>query len=415
MRCCGWWIAHCSHAPKWSMAGQDSACWKPCRAYGRDHLHGAGTSDEVRRRHADWVAAQCAGLPEAWHGPDPAAAEARTHTLLPDIATALDWRLDRRDWTATPVLFFACFYAEPGFYSKLVDRVWIAAEAVGETDRLPAVAIAQNSTRIESGEISHDDIKQRALSEIRNGPWRTHTDPTTRPPHIALVDLSLTPAEATEVHDSLRDLGTFPVYQQFIVHHSAAVPLARPLGQIDDVLDEVDRLANVLGGPHAIGQACGTRGWIASLLGDWDRSIQHHEEALELLPVSYANTIGIRADILLCRVLANREIRSDDIRTPWRQMRELDVEGPTSHLTYCTGVALVALGNADMARPFFGWYQARRKREEHPMHDAVREHVPEAAALIDAAVPEGAPIDRITDAALHAADTLDAANTPATT
>jgi hypothetical protein len=232
---------------------------------------------------------------------------------------------------------------------------------------------------------------------------------------MALVDLSLTPAEATEVRDSLSDLRAWPVYQQFTVHHFAAVPLARPLGQIDDVLDEVDRLANILGGPHAIGQARGTRGWIASLLGDWDRCIEHHEEALELLPTSYANTIGIRADILLCRVLANREIRSDDIRTPWQQVRDLDVEGPAVYLAYCTGVALVHLGHADIARPFFGWYQARRNSEEHSMHDAVRERIPEAAARSEAADPEEASIDQITDTALAAADALDGANTPTIT
>jgi predicted ATPase len=385
------------------------------RAYGREHLQSAEVSDEVRRRHADWVASESAGLPEAWYGPDPAAAEARIRTLVPDIVTALDWRLDRRDWTSTPGCFLACFYAEPGLFVELVDRVWIAADDAGETDRLPAVAVAQNHALIDRKEISHSDIKRRALTEIRNGSWRTGADPTTRPPHIALADLTLTPTEATEVRASLRDLGELPVYMQFVAHHFAAAPLARSLDQIDDVLDEVDRLANIIGGPHAIGQAHGTRGWVASRLGDWNGCIQHHEEALKLLPASYANTIGIRADILLCRVLTDRQIRSDDIRVPWRQMRDLDIEGPAGFLAYCTGVALAYLGHVDIAQSFFACFQARRPEEQHPMHGAVRERFPKIAALVEVVAPEDVTIDRITDAAFTAADSLDAAGGSATT
>jgi len=121
-------------------------------------------------------------------------------------------------------------------------------------------------------------------------------------------------------------------------------------------------------------------------------------------------TLNARPSRRVCRALANREIRSDHIRTPWQRIRDLDVEHPAGYLAYCTGVALVHSGYADIARPFFGWYRTRRRRLEHPMNHAIRECVPEAASLIEAAESENAPIDRIIDAAMDAADTLDAAH-----
>ena len=77
------------------------------------------------------------------------------------------------------------------------------------------------------------------------------------------------------------------------------------------------------------------------------------------------------------------------------------------------GVALVHLGHPTTAEPFFGWFNSLAAQwpfgSRHPIHDAAREHVPQAADLIEAAEPQDVPIDRIIDVALDAAN---AAATP---
>jgi hypothetical protein len=96
-------------------------------------------------------------------------------------------------------------------------------------------------------------------------------------------------------------------------------------------------------------------------------------------------------------------------------MRDLDVTVQAANGTYCTGVALVHLGYPDLARSFFGWFrwfEARWPFGQHQMHEAVRRQIPQAADLIEAAEPEEMSLDRIIDAALDAAHTLDAATSP---
>ena len=386
------------------------------RAYGREHLQAAGTSDDVRHRHARWVAAESIGLPEAWHGPDPTTVEARMNSLLPDVATALDWRIDRRDWHATPALCFSASL-EARINLALLDRVWVAADAAGELDQLPAIVLG-NAHQALSEKADFDEVTRRALANIRTGSWRVSTGAASFPPHIQLINSTLTPDEAHEVIDSLSELHDRPVYQQFLSYLSAARPLADALGSIDEVLEvleKLDRLAHVLGGPNAIGRAHHARGIVASINGDWTGSIDHLEQALELMSPSWGATAQSGFHILLASVLTDREIQADAIRAPWQTMRDLELTIHAPNGTYCTGVALAHLGYTDLARSFFGWFrwfEAHWPFGQHHVHDAVRRQVPEATDLIEAAEPEEMSIDRIIDAGLDAADAVDVSKSP---
>ena len=326
------------------------------------------------------------------------------------------------DWNATPVLCLACYHSQVRISTDLIERVWNAADAVNETEQLPvlvAVLGEQNgrySTRQERGR--DDDFTQRVLSEIRHGSWRVDAGPSMWPPHTGLVNATLTPTEAQEVRESLRDLDRWPLYQQFVAHDILPLPLARALGRVDDVLDDLDRLAAALGGPYALGRAQQTRGMVAAINRDSNGSIEHHQQALALLPPSYINAIQSHFTILLHSALAQRTIDADLIRAPWQRMRDIDIFIQAANGTYCTGVALVHLGHPTTAEPFFRWFNSLAARwpfgPRHGAHDSVREHLPQAADLIEAAEPEEVPIDQIIDAALDAADALDAANQAAT-
>jgi len=208
-------------------------------------------------------------------------------SLLSDVATALDWRIDRRDWLATPAL---CFSApiEPRINQAFLDRVWAAADAADEVDQLPAVVVG-NAHQGLRNKTDYDEVTRRALADVRTGSWRDSIGAASLQPHIRLLNSTLTPAEAQEVIDSLSELDDRPVYQRFSAYVFAARPLADALGSVDEVLEELDRLAHVLGGPNALGRAHHARGIVASINGDWTGSIDHLEQALELMSPSWGS------------------------------------------------------------------------------------------------------------------------------
>ena len=376
------------------------------RAYGREHLQHHDVADDVRERHARWTVAHVTNLLPKWYGPDPETATARLRTLMPDAAVGIDWCLDHERWDSASILALCSRNIEPRISSELVDRVWTHAESIGATDSLPAYLLATNVTQLMSQRGFNDRAKARALADIRSGKWLRESRVQLIPPHAALLNATLSPGEAREVIDALGQIPADETFVQYLARVLSARPVARALGSIDSYLDELESLADQLGGPYAEGRVLQARGAIANWNGDHGAALRHLERAIDLLPRNYSEAIGTRNDILIARVRSGLDIQADHLRAPWLLMKELGFHLQASRTAWCTGVLLIELDRPDEALRFLGWLKTSIIWATRHSQD-MREQAPRAAALYDTAEPVACSFDEMADAALAIADDLD--------
>jgi predicted ATPase len=385
------------------------------RAYGREHLQHAGIHDDVRARHARWVDTALRRSFRSWHETSSADVESQVLALLADAAAAVDWHIDRHDWATASVLANRARPADARVANELLDRVWRAARDADQLDRLPVTIYPLNMLAFERGEIDPDELIERLLAEIRDGSWRGPAKRHFPLPQTVLgmpISRKLTPAEAHMVLQSLGELEDRTPLTRFYAYQNSVKFLAKVLDDIGPVLDELDRLAAAIGGPLALGLAQHTRCFVANSAGDLNTSLNHAQQALEQLPRSHPQTIQLQFRALADRVALGFEIRADDIREPWQQMRDIGVYAQVYAGALSTALALVRLEHPDAARDFVSWAKHptwfARHIEESTFDQVISELLPEAAQLWAATEPTPPPSnDHIIDTALAVCDQLD--------
>jgi predicted ATPase len=378
------------------------------RAYGREHLQHAGVADDVRERHARWTQTQVASLLPQWYGPDPATTEARLRALLPDAAVALDWCLDNRRWESASILALSIRNVEPRISAELVDRVWTHAEDLDELDALPAYLLATNVSQIMSRDGFIEQVKARALDDIRRGDWFRGEAGFLIPPHVGFINANPTPDEARELIDSLDQIPAGQTYAQFLARLLMAGAVASALGPIDSFLAEIEPYADRLDGPHARGRLHAVRGHVAADQRNYGEALPHLERAIELLPRGYSEAIGVRNVIVSARALIGLDIHGEHLREPWLIMRELGFHLQVNRAAWSTGLALVHLDRPDDALHFLGWLKNNPIWTSRYLElDRLREEAPWAAELYEAAEPVACSFDELADTALEIADELD--------
>ena len=224
------------------------------RAYGREHLQHQGAADDVRERHAGWTHSQLARLLPQWYGPDPTATEEHLRELMPDTAVAIDWCLDNRRWDWASFLAAGIINIEPRITAELADRVYDHARQADELDALPIYRLGLTFSLAGSNEDSVEQVKERALDDIRRGDWYQKEAGFLSLPHLGVVNASLTPSEGQELIDSLDQIPADRTLEHFIARVVMAPALLRAPVPIDSLLAEIERFAERLGGPNAMGR-----------------------------------------------------------------------------------------------------------------------------------------------------------------
>ena len=222
MRWCGWWTGHCWHGPKDPMGDRGSGCWRPC----------APMAVNTSRRPAP--AMTCAtdmhvGLPPSPSGcPKPGTDRTRPPSRPACARCCPMWRQrstgESIDATGSPRLRCASQRPSSPASTRRFSTAWAAADAADEVDQLAVVV--GNAHQGLRNKTDYDEVTRRALADVRTGSWRDSMGAVSLPPHIRLLNSTLTPAEAQEVIDSLSELDDRPVYQRFLAYVFVALLLA---------------------------------------------------------------------------------------------------------------------------------------------------------------------------------------------
>jgi predicted ATPase/class 3 adenylate cyclase len=321
------------------------------RAYGRDHLRGAGDVDAVRHRHADYIAKTVAALSLATIGPSESKARQQITLLQPDCRAACTWFIDQRAWGDAVT---ACCFGlsdnereEEELEVMIVEALARAGEVFGSLEDDFAFVIETNQSSISE--------RNRRGWEMMDAGWRARSHRFSYPPHVFIEGNAESGMRPDDLLPSLRQLRDAPTATRFHTEYAVMRNLAivRPDLAVDH-LASFEALTNECDSVTARAMASEVRGLVAWSAREWTTAVECFTAALAANPTGpkqwFEATVSLYR--LVAMVLSGDAISGVDLTAPWKWHREADLTTLRSWGAATTSVVLDHLGNADLARQF---------------------------------------------------------------
>jgi predicted ATPase/class 3 adenylate cyclase len=287
------------------------------RAYGREHLQHAATSDATRERHARYTADTLCALSLRLFGPDEYWVRQRFEEHYPDASVALDWFVEHGDWEQ-------CLRFVPG------SRVVTEPESLDLAERLSAACrsfgadpglIDEVDELRENAYETSDDWDRRNLRRLHR-PDRFPEDRFFWPP--TLEDTSPGGLEASIA--CLDRVASSHAIVRFVALTNVAEALieAGDYARAGGYLDELDQLAETLSSERARVMVASIRGIAAARQGDYALANRIFDDAATrgLMPRRNRTDIRFAWNRLRFRVLGGMPITGAELRSAWDSMRE---------------------------------------------------------------------------------------------
>lgn len=342
-------------------AGDGSARYhllETLRAYGRDHLSDTGELDQVRGRHARFIAGAVVGLQTDLFGPDERRWLHRLREYVPDMLAALEWLITDRRWDLASDVVPCRWIGLEREVSAMARRLHRAMRQAGETGLL-----------VDLARLADDEwITGASQTELRARTWEVLRSPAfVASGRVLQVDPTLFPEDEEEAGELLaiserfesmaasgRLLMNWTILRSILCSgYSIPVESWRRFTSLVEGLHSVTacRLIDELRAQRA--RSCGRSGDAAAL---FERAAQHHVDEPVLDPwfvvVTMWNAIHCAALVAdppdsLAKALEN-----------WRAMQSDGVAVLRWRGAAVTALALAAVGQDDLAERFAEW--ARR-------------------------------------------------------
>jgi predicted ATPase/class 3 adenylate cyclase len=357
------------------------------RAYGREHLQHAATSDATRERHARHTADTLCALSLRLFGPDEYWVRQRFVEHLPDASVALDWFIERRDWEQ-------CLRFVPG------SRAVAEPESLDLAKRLSAACRTFGANADLLDEVddccefeieNDDDVDSRALRRLRSR-VPLPVDRWFVPPSGAGFSTEL--AEAIEAN--LDRLRSSPPGVRFIAVLNLAelfIHLAN-YDRAETYLVEADSIATSLASERARSSVTDARGVAAARQGDFQLACRLLADASARVAMPRRNATDVRRmwNHLRLRVLGGQRITGAEVRSAWDVVRDESVTRMKWRAAISAAVIVEREGHHDLAVRLVRWV-----RRTYP-GDLKAVYAAEFAVLglsIDAPVETDAPFEDI--------------------
>jgi predicted ATPase/class 3 adenylate cyclase len=329
------------------------------RAYGREHLDQRGETETVRARHARAVATQMTTLALSTLGPREEAAREEITALVPDCRTALEWLIEHREWEAAVRVATFGVSDSPREEQELIDLLVHGIDVSGEQSSI----LAELRSTEQLLKLSDSEWNQLTFDQIRGG-WTAPDDRFSYPPQYLIESFTLLDRPAADpLHDELiHSLGTLdhaplPVraLTEWWVGHVLALAGATTLAR--DRLATIEDLAERLHSATVRRYASEIRGQIAKADGQWEAAANWFTDALTSTRMDQGRLFEITAawHRLGASTMANQTIVGEDLRAPWRWLRECNLLTHRSFGAVVTAIALDGLGYRQLAQRFWWW------------------------------------------------------------
>ena len=326
------------------------------RAYGREHLHHAGTSDVVRERHARYMSGMLGKLALRTFGPDERSSRQRLLEYLPDSRVALEWFIDHGEWEQ------ALNIAVAGH--GLAERE--CAEMVG---RLRAAVIASGGEVDFMDLLEHLDLGQTTLeaeSVVDARGWRmiraarpVPTDRYSLPPQLPLAAAHISRPEAQELVASLDLVAGAPLTVRYIAEWATVRCLifSRHCDLVDEPLARFEQLVEQLQSANAEGGIAELRGHLAVANGNWVAAARWFCETSESQSAEYPNwyRLTVAWHALTANAIAGNKIAGRDLGDPWRWFRSESINTLAWHGAVSSAIAVDRLGHRGLSDRLVSW------------------------------------------------------------
>jgi hypothetical protein len=357
------------------------------RAYGREHLQHAGTSDTTRERHARYTADTLCALSLRLFGADEYWVRQRFAEHFPDASIALDWFIERRDWEQ-------CLRFVPG--SRLVAE----PESLELTARLSAACRAMSAdldVRDEVDELwfgeneNDDDVDRRAFRRLQSRvplPVERWFLPSS--------GAGFSPELVEALEAELDRLRPAPPSVRFIALWVLAETFigAANYDRAKEHLIEADSLATSMASERASSLITSTRGIAAARQGDFELACRLFADASSrgVMPRRNQQDVRLMWNHLRCRALSGQRITGAEVRSAWDIVRDESIPNQRWRAAISSAVIVDREGHHDLAARLAGWVRQTYPGDVEPVY------VAEFAVLglsTDAQMEADAPIEDI--------------------
>jgi hypothetical protein len=322
------------------------------RAYGREHLLHAARSDEVRERHARFIAATAAALSLQQVGPDEDAALVRLEEYVPDGVVALEWCIEHSEW-------------ELGLRTVLVSTTVNEREGQEQMAVLSASAHAANVPRAMLDELERGDVAARSSETFRDAVergLRGLREPTAVPadrfywaPQNDFNDGSFTEAEADELVAGLERYTTAPFVTRWFAGWSTIRALAfnGMLDRAETLLAEFEQFVETLASERATRSVYDLRASICLERGAHDDAAGWYRRIVDSQDGVINSWFSLMAfwKLLACRARSSVpfELTGVELRGPWVCFQEQHLVVLDQLGLAATAGAMERIGNHDLA------------------------------------------------------------------
>ena len=326
------------------------------RAYGREHLHHAGTSDVVRERHARYMSGLLGKLALRTFGPDERVVRQRLLDYLPDTRVALEWFIDHGEW-------------EQGLNVSVSGHGLAERECAEMIGRLRAAVIASGDEVDFMDLLEHLDLGQSALEAeavVDARGWRMiraarpiPNDRFSLPPQLPLAAAAISRDEAHELVASLDLVAGAPLTVRYIAEWATVRCLifSRHCDLVDEPFARFEQLVEQLHSANATGGIAELRGHLAVANGDWVAAARWFSETAESQSAEYPNwyRLAVAWHALTANAIAGNKIAARDLGDPWRWFRSESINTLAWHGAVSSAIAVDRLGRRDLTDRLVSW------------------------------------------------------------
>lgn len=332
------------------------------RAYGHQHLIEEGDADTRRQRHAEHIDRTLCQLSFEQFGPSEQQVRASIRALIPEIAAAVTWSIDRKEWTRAYRLASATSVAAWGTSVELSCRLSEAidadAEASADLGHLRTF-ILEWTMRLAQG-----FTDPSAANSPSSGPYRSHNEMLAAEHHLVEdhVGYPVVLFGSTISQDDTKETELF--IDRFAGHEVHRCYLEYMLLEIrsrqstsDVALRRVERLEprlEHLGSRDMRRRIEFATGSLLERSGQFERAADHLAMMLEGLTAA-THHFEVLGALRYLRIAARagRTITGADFRRPWEWLDAAPglVTGQVAAILN-TSLALAMLGQHDLAKRF---------------------------------------------------------------
>lgn len=378
------------------------------RAYGREHLQHQGTSDTIRARHANYMAATISELGLQHLGPDEQQVLQRLSECLPDALVALDWSIDHHEWEDGLRVIPALGTTFEREVIAMLARLHDAARAGGApVDLLDELECHDIPLRLDE---TTQQATERGWRRIR-ARQPIPSDRFALPPHGEFSDGGIAATDVDEFLDSVDHWLAAPSVTRFVAEWCAMRALIHNdhLERADERWSRITTLATELQSARATRLVDELHGTMARARRDWAEAAHWYSKVVEVVNGKLRNWLDLSATwhLLAARCLGpgDVEISGDDLREPWRCYHQEHLDVLRWHGAVSTALALQRLGHTGLADRFVAW--AYRNDPIEIMASANFGGLLEIAGLPTAQVDVASDLDTLLGELFEIADGLD--------